>query len=330
MGGAWFESEAKAVRGASFRSTAYRPDSTVDGWAAGPFVVRGASVRGDSHRYYGIARQDEMGLAWDEEAKLLLITVADGVSAAPLSHLGASTACRYALECLLRNGSASRDPDWRDLLDGCAWALVDTWQRLDSLPNPDPAAAERQLATTLCVAVISERDDGTDGAIVRAVAVGDSGLAVLREGRIVSLLGGKAPTSDGIVEVGVVPLPRVPDHPATGEWAIGPEETLLIGTDGVWDPVGDGEGAVARLLIDALGRELPSRADYLRVVDFCRETYDDDRTLVAVRITRKQPSSEDGADDPQGAAVSFGFGRRQRESPEREQHEDAEQGKLGD
>ena len=330
MGGAWIESEAKAVRGASFRSTAYRPDSTVDGWAAGPFVVRGASVRGDSHRYYGIARQDEMGLAWDEEAKLLLIAVADGVSAAPLSHLGASTACRYALEGLLRNGSGSRNPDWRDLLDGCAWALVDTWQRLDSLPSPDPAAAERQLATTLCVAVMSAMRRRCRGR--HRSGRSGRGLGPSRPARrpIISLLGGKAQTPDGIIEVAVVPLPRVPDHPATGEWAIRPEETLLIGTDGVWDPVGDGEGAVAQLLIDALDRELPPRADYLRVVDFGRETYDDDRTLVAVRITGNQPASEDRANNPQGPPVSFGFGSRQGESPEGEQHEDAEQDELSD
>ena len=154
VGGEGAEPEASPSPGASFRSAAYRPDSTVDSWAAGPFMVRGASVRGDAHRYRGVARQDEMCLAWQDEAKLLVVAVADGVSSAPLSHVGASTVCRYAVERLLREGAGDGTPDWRDVLEGCAWALVDTWQRLESLPAPDPAEAERQLATTICVAVL--------------------------------------------------------------------------------------------------------------------------------------------------------------------------------
>jgi serine/threonine protein phosphatase PrpC len=226
-----------------------------------------------------------MCLAWQEEADLLLVAVADGVSSAPLSHIGASTVSRYAVERLIRDGSDAKTPDWQDVLQGCAWALVDTWQRLESLPQPDPIGAERQLATTLCIAVLAATDDG---AIVRAVSVGDSGVAMVRQNRIVRLLGRKAPASAGIQDPGVIPLPRVPDDPASGEWPLHADETLLIGTDGIWDPLGNGQGAVAGFLIGALGHDLPPRLDFLRVVDFCRDTYDDDRTLVAVRLVANE------------------------------------------
>ena len=69
-------------------------------------------------------------------------------------------------------------------------------------------------------------------------------------------------------------------------------ETLLIGTDGVWDPIGDGQGLVAGFLVGALGRSLPHRLDFLRVVDFCRDTFDDDRTLVAVRLREDLAADE--------------------------------------
>ena len=183
-----------------------------------------------------------MCLAWRDEANLLVVAVADGVSSAPLSHVGANTVCRYAVERLLREGVGDAAPDWRDVLEGCAWALVDTWQRLESLPAPDPSETERQLATTMCVAVLGANGDG---AVVRGVAVGDSGMAMLRGDRIVPLLGGKAPDTDGIRHSGVTPLPRVPDDPITGEWPLLVGETLLIGTDGIWDPVGNGQGMVA-------------------------------------------------------------------------------------
>ncbi|MBO0727775.1 MAG: protein phosphatase 2C domain-containing protein [Acidimicrobiaceae bacterium] len=283
--------EAEPVAsGATFVSSAqqYRPDSAVDGWRAGPFSVRAASVRGDAHRYHGVPRQDDMCLAWDAERESLVIAVADGVSGAPLSHIGASTVCRYATDLLLR-GPQPTDPDaWNELLRACAWALVDVGQRLESLEEPDPERTEEWLATTLCVATLSREGEG---ATLRAASVGDSGLAVVREGEIVPLLGGKAPPIDGIVDHGVVPLPRLPQPPPTGEWQLCPGETLLVGTDGIWDPVGDGSGTVAHYLLEVLGSSFPGRADFLLLVDFYRETHDDDRTLVAVRLDGTQPSA---------------------------------------
>ena len=196
--------------------------------------------------------------------------------------------CRYAVERLLREGAGAGTPDWRDVLEGSAWALVDTWQRLETLPEPDPAEAERQLATTICVAVLGAH---TDGAVVRGVAVGDSGIAMVREDRIVPLLGGKAPDTDGIRHSGVTPLPasrrsrhrRVAlacrrDPPHRHGWGLGPD----------WRRA----GLVAEFLVGALGRSLPHRLDFLRVVDFCRDTFDDDRTLVAVRLREDLAADE--------------------------------------
>ena len=158
-------------------------------------MVRGASVRGDAHRYRGVARQDEMCLAWQDEAKLLVVAVADGVSSAPLSHVGTSTVAARG-RAPAAKGAGDGAPDWRDVLEGCAWALVDTWQRLESLPAPDPAEAERQLATTICVAVLGAKEDG---AVVRGVAVGDSGIAMVREDGIVASSAGR---------------PRIPTDPS--------------------------------------------------------------------------------------------------------------------
>lgn len=277
IGSPWPEVEAQTVRG--FASP-YRPDSIVDGWEAGPFLVRAASVRGDAHRHFGVPRQDEMSLAWDAESRVLAIAVADGVSSAPQAHIGAALVCRYAIEYVLRQPEPGSIV-WRDLLHACAWAVVEAGQRLENLPQPDPARAERLLATTLCVAILSVDQD--EGPLIRVGLVGDSGFGVIRDGEVVPLLGVKG-SRDDIAETQVVPLPRVPDEPATGQWTIEPGHTLLIGTDGVWDPVGHGSTMVGRFLVENLSGPLPSRPDFLRLVDFYRETHDDDRTLVAVQL----------------------------------------------
>jgi serine/threonine protein phosphatase PrpC len=309
-GAADMEAEAVAMSGLATKSAQYRPDSAVDGWRATPFVVRAASVRGDAHRYRGIPRQDDMSLAWSAEADLLVIAVADGVSGASLSHLGASTVCRYATDLVLRGPGPAEPAAWAELLRACAWGLVDLDQRLEALPQPDPRRTEELLATTLCIVTLSPE---TEGATVRAASVGDSGLAVISDDGIVPLLGGKAPAADGIIDSGVVPLPRVPEQPATGEWRLSADETLLVGTDGIWDAVGDGSGTVGRYLVDALGSGLPGRADFLRLVDFYRDTYDDDRTLVAVRVDSRSAGPGDG----------------ESQSADREENETPEQGDLG-
>ncbi len=128
-------------------------------------------------------------------------------------------------------------------------------------------------------------DKGVD---VRAMSVGDSGLGVIRNEEIVVLLGAKAPPVDGVTETSVIPLPRIPAYLATGEWTLRTDDTLLLATDGVWDPIGEGESDVARFMVGALGQSLPGPADFLRIADLYKETHDDDRTLVAVRVRQPQ------------------------------------------
>jgi serine/threonine protein phosphatase PrpC len=309
-GGADMEPEAVVMSRLTAKSAQYRPDSAVDGWRADPFVVRAASVRGDAHRYRGVPRQDDMSLVWSAEGALLVIAVADGVSLASHSHLGASTACRYAVDIALRGSGPTEPAAWTELLRACAWGLVDLDQRLEALPEPDPQRTEELLATTLCIVTVTP---DAEGATVRAASVGDSGVAVISGDEIVPLLGGKAPPADGIVDSGVAPLPRLAERPASGEWQLFPDETLLVGTDGIWDAVGDGSGTVGRYLVHALGSSLPGRADFLRLVDFYRDTYDDDRTLVAVRVDSRSAGPGDG----------------QRQRADRENDEAAEQDDLG-
>jgi hypothetical protein len=64
---------------------------------------------------------------------------------------------------------------------------------------------------------------------------------------------------------------------------IGLGEVLLLGTDGIGDPLGSGQGGVGNLFRELFsGTEPPSLVEFANAVDFSRETFDDDRTLIAV------------------------------------------------
>jgi hypothetical protein len=296
-----------------YQSLPFRPDILIDGWSTETITLRGVSQRGHLHRYNGAPRQDDFAAHHLPDGRVIVL-VADGVSGAPQSHLGASTATKQAAEWLHTQLRADlADTDWSALIKSTAWALTERAQTLLNLASPDPVRAEEQLATTLVCAVIEP--SGTGALRAYLIGVGDSSAwLLLTSGRFVELLGAKALSADGMSSSAVAGLPRVPTDitPVVAEITAG--EVLVIGTDGIGDPLGSGEGGVGNLLRELLTRPAPpSLIEFAHTVDFSRETFDDDRTLVAIwprpptptpptppARHRQQPGPPDPPGDPGG------------------------------
>lgn len=266
---------------AEFRRTPYRPDTVLDGWSTGEFCVRGGSVRGYHHRYYGEPRQDDFVIATRAGGRQIVAAVADGVSEAKQSHIGATTAVRYASQWLDRSlGEPTEATDWKSMIQNTAWALVEQARAIDP-ECTDAAAAEKMLATTLVCAVVEAQDDGKF--VAHIVNVGDSGAWQLTGSGYVRLGGGKAEADGGIAGSSVSGLPRIPREVQAVRVVLAEEEVLLLGTDGFGDPLGTGEGQVGHLFAEVLRRpEAPVLTEFGHALDFSRETFDDDRTLVAI------------------------------------------------
>lgn len=270
------------------RSRTYRPDTAVDGWSTGRLVVRGASVRGYQHRHDGTPRQDDFAIAWHPATDAVIVAVADGVSEAELAHVGATLACRTAVEQLSRwldgesdrenDGGSEGEPDWSDVLRCASWALVEfaKGQPASGPDDGDAERAERLLATTLVAAVLRPNDDGS--ATVTAVRAGDSTAWLLAGQDWTELF---ATDTDDVLTTAVTALPRLAAEVAAATVEVPAGGVLLVGTDGVGMAVGDGRGPVGSAL--AAGVESPpAPLDFGYLLDFSRETFDDDRTLVAV------------------------------------------------
>jgi len=271
-----------APTGTTYRAMAFRPDVALDGWSTDTMTVRGASQRGHLHRYNGAPRQDDFAVHHLPDGRVI-IAVADGVSQAPQSHLGSTIAVTQAADWIRTNlGPNTADLDWAALIKNTAYALAARAQTLFGLDQPDPVRAEQELATTLICAVIEPVEPG----LLRAhlVAVGDSSTWVLTAGEFIEVLGGKAPIDkDGVASSAVSALPRVPTQITPAVFEFLGDAVLLIGTDGIGDPLGAGHGGVGDLFRDVLARPSPpSLIEFAHAVDFSRETFDDDRTLVAV------------------------------------------------
>ncbi|MBA0045413.1 protein phosphatase 2C domain-containing protein [Mycobacteroides sp. LB1] len=269
-----------------FGTIPFRPDTALDGWSTDHFTVRGASVRGHLHRYNGAPRQDEFAVHHLPSGRLLVL-VADGVSQARLAHIGAMTVVRAAAQWIQKQLPVNtEETDWRGMVDSVAWAMAEQAKILFGLDAPDSARAEQELATTLVCAVIDPLEYGTFRAHI--VGVGDSGAWLLRHGTFTPLLKGKTVDKDGFSSSAVSGLPRVPPHEIRPTVVhAGANDVLLVGTDGIGDPLGKGEGGVGNLIRELLGRaDPPSLIEFAHAIDFSREAFDDDRTLVTVAARR--------------------------------------------
>jgi Protein phosphatase 2C len=252
----------------------YRPDTIADGGGVFGLTVRAASVRGLSKRFVGGPRQDDLCLGVHPGSSTLIAAVADGVSAAPRSDLGAALAVRYAVAAVARALDAGK-LDWPGVFEQAAWALVSEARRT----GEDPGA----FATTLVVAAVSVGE--SDAPDVQVAAVGDSPAFRLR-GRAYDPVVDSRPSDDGLIGGGVAALPRDAREVVCGSCTLGPREALLLCTDGVGLPLAGGTGEFARVFARELGTP-PDVADFARLLDFSRSTYDDDRTLVAIWAPRE-------------------------------------------
>lgn len=264
-----------------YYSMPFRPDVVIDGWSTDVMTVRGASLRGHLHRYNGAPRQDDFALHRLPDGRVIVL-VADGVSGAPQSHIGASTVTKQAADWLHSNlADDVARTDWLALLKSTAWALTERAQTLLGLEGPDPMRAEEQLATTLICAVI----EPAGGRTLRAylTTAGDSVAWLLSGGQFVEVVAGKTMPAAGVASSAVVGLPRVPPEVKPIVVEIAENDVLLIATDGIGDPLGSGQGGVGNLFREVLTKPSPpSLIEFAHAVDFSRETFDDDRTLVAV------------------------------------------------
>ncbi len=269
-----------------YRTGHYRPDSVLDGWSTGTLTVRAASLRGLGHRYDGSPRQDDFAIVLRPDGRLL-IAVADGVSAAQQSHLGATAAVRYATQWLDRElPERTEDTDWPALVKSTAWALTEQAGLLDPMTAETETTAatveeaSKLLATTLVCAVV---EPGEDSALrAHVVTVADSGAWLLGPAGFSPRGGGKHADGAGITSSAVIGLPYVPKDLLAIVIDIATEEVLLLATDGFGDPLGSGDGKMGAHWKSVLAGRTPTIIEFAHALDFSRESFDDDRTLVAV------------------------------------------------
>lgn len=265
------------------RGRVIRPDCECDGWSVAGITLRSASLRGDKHRYYRQPRQDAVCSAAHGDTGAVAFAVADGVSSAEASEVGAMEACRaavYAITRQLDQGAAVLN------CQAVACFAADQLRRragtlLDTAEPPDEQVTAKLLATTLVAGAAWQQDRQVTAHLFR---IGDSSAWILDHAleTYVALFGSAPDPSDQVlVSTEVTALPQVPAALEQVTVSVSPGQVLLVGTDGFGLPLGDGDGEIGTLFARQLAYP-PSPQWLAHVLDFSRETFDDDRTLLAL------------------------------------------------
>jgi serine/threonine protein phosphatase PrpC len=257
----------------------YPPDTVFDAWSTRHLSVRMASVRGYAHRYSGIVRQDDAQVACHSRSGAVCFAVADGLSSAARSHIGATAACQSAIARMMRQLSTGGPKiNWRHLVEGTVSDLASRASYILNRDHAELADIEAQFATTLVAGYVLPTPHGV---VTSMIQIGDSSAWLLQGGRYHPVLAEKNDRDAQVISSAVSPLPRIPAVLKPAEFRWRPDSVLLVGSDGFGDPLGDGSGMVGQLFAEHLVSPLPPRA-LAHLLDFSRETFDDDRTLVAL------------------------------------------------
>jgi hypothetical protein len=260
----------------------YRVDTEIDGWSTRTATIRMASLRGYKHRYYGRPRQDNAKVLVHQPSDTVLFAVADGVSSAEQAEVGAVIACNASVGMAFTMLDANRPVDWREVLSCAASRLISSASAALGVAQADQAQVEKLFATTLVVGTARPTDGGL---LISLCRVGDSGAWVLESTdehyHYHPIFTPKISADSVVVSNAVRPLPRLPEPVEQQTFTLTPGGVLLVGTDGFGDPLGDGDGQVGALFAEHLAAP-PRPLGFAHLLDFSRETFDDDRTLLGI------------------------------------------------
>jgi hypothetical protein len=258
----------------------YFPDTVFDGWTSAAFTIRLASVRGYSHRFRAQPRQDhaEVELCEVDGREAVIFAVADGVSNSDHGELGALFAVQAAMPMLRRQAARGGPLDWRSVLVNAVGYMSNGAGLMLGALNTATDELAKLMSTTIVLGVVEEAPDGVTVSMAR---VGDSGAWVLNSRNFQPVFAPKRGADPGLVSSAVTALPLIPERIPSASFGMSPDDVLLIGTDGFGDPLGDGTGEIGKLFAHWLDRVPPARG-FAHLLDFSRDTFDDDRTLLAI------------------------------------------------
>ena len=250
--------------------------------------VMAGSVRGTRHQFYAQPNQDAFAIARTD--RFLVVAVADGVGSARFAAHGSAyvseRVVRY-LESALRD-TAVDDADGlessvRQALHTGSEGVMNWSEGAFRAPHVPAVEVRRsEVSTTLTVCIVPLVADLSGSRTVTCANVGDSPCYTLR--REGWRLETEATKDGAVLDLATVALPCPPGEPIPSrvrQLNLGPDDVLVVMTDGIGQSLASGQTEVGSWLAGRLRRPMLAH-DWIDTLMFDRAGEDDDRTMVAV------------------------------------------------
>jgi hypothetical protein len=242
----------------------------------GDLDVRAASVVGPDHRCAepAMARQDAYRLGRDSAGRHLIIAVADGLSSAARSDIGATIAVRAAVDLIRRELDAGLRPEQLDMV-----ALFSTVAKHVAGGAKQLGCSPADVLTALAVAIVPSGATGPSGVrLVLLASLADVSTWV-RTDPSWTRLGGA--DKHGLDRNSLDAfLPHHADKVDVRLLDLPPNSTLAVVTDGVGDAFTDVAGGAQWFA--QRWRRPPPLASFLLDVNYEAPSQLDDRTAIVV------------------------------------------------
>ena len=216
------------------------------------------------------------------DGRRVVLAVADGVSAATHSHLGARSAARAAVG-LLSGDIPLEEIEPEELARAVARRVRSDTALREIPPAGEESVDPRSFATTLSVAVIDRRGPSD---MLLLVGVGDSPVYMLDRSlgvwdRLAPLEESGERSAEGApASTATAALPTDADSVWCVRRQLDPHEAVFVMSDGLGSPLGPGGGDVGDYLAHAW-QDPPDPLTMAMQAQFHRRTFNDDRSVVA-------------------------------------------------
>lgn len=262
-------------------------DLACDAGVFGSLAATAVSLRGNKHRLQAAPNDDAMAIrpaTAPDGTRWLITCVCDGVGSATRSSIGSAHVADGLVEdlaTLIRSGTWTRTEERTSAISRAIDVVIGGARSIAA----DLKVPIEELETTLTFAVVAADAAEDDSRTAQVGWVGDSPALILSDGRWHAV----DPTAGDAGDAVAVTSTRTNGLLTSGrldgilDVEIGPDQVLLLCTDGIGGFIGAGDEPL--LLGSTLATHLAQPTDVLRVINlfsFELRSADDDRTAVVV------------------------------------------------
>ena len=268
----------------------FRNDNVSDSLQIGNSLLLAASSKGSLHQSGTTPRQDSYayGVYENDETKWIILSISDGVSSSPFSHVLAEYLTFSAIKELklqLKKYEQLKVQEFATTIN----QLANNFCKKQILKQNTQITADEYTArlgatyfgATLECAVIGITAHSSE--VTQFTVSGDGGTYIFKENSTVQVLKTGKERGMEVVSNAITPLPvEIVEEVVSHNEVLNEGDILFITTDGLSDFIGDGNTRLGKFLSNKLS-VVRDPIEFLKILNVAMYQLDDDKTAICFK-----------------------------------------------